>query len=277
MRRVLREPLVHFFVLGAFVFGLFALFDDTPPPVSGQTVTVTVDDARRLAAEFEATWRRPPTAEDLDRMIAQFIREEIYVREATALGLDEGDAIIRRRLQLKMEFLTEGGAQAVNPDDATLEAHLAAHPDRFTRAPLVAFRQVLLGDRASYSVVAETRASLNSGRDPMDLGQPSLLPASLPASPPRVVDSTFGAGFFDAVAQLPGGEWAGPVDSSFGRHLVYVTERRAGGLPPLDAIRERVLQDWRTTVAAKLREERFEAMRARYQIIRPDAAEVLSE
>lgn len=275
MTSVLREPLVHFFVLGAVVFALFALFDDTSPPVSGQTITVTVDDARRLAAEFEATWRRAPTPDEFDHMIEDYIREEIFVREAKALGLDEGDAVIRRRLQLKMEFLTEAGAQAVNPDDVTLEAHLAAHPDRFARAPVVEFQQILLGETTGRSDVVEIRADLNSGRDPVDVGQPSLLPASLPASPRQVVDATFGSGFFDAVAGLPVGEWAGPVATPFGRHLVLVTELQEGGLPPLDAIRERVLQDWYTTFAAELREERFEAMRARYQITAPDAAEVL--
>jgi hypothetical protein len=277
MKSVLREPLVHFFVLGAVVFGLFALFDDTPPPVSGQTITVTVEDARRLVAEFEATWRRAPTAEELDSMIAQYIREEIYVREAAALGLDEGDAIIRRRLQLKMEFLTEAGAQAVDPDDAILEAHLAAYPDRFARAPRVAFQQILLGETAGGATVTELRASLNSGRDPVEVARPSLLPASLPASPRQVVDGTFGSGFFDAVAELPVAQWAGPVATPFGQHLVRVIDLEEGGLPPLGTIRERVLQDWRATFAAGLREERFEAMRARYDVTRPEAAEVLGQ
>jgi len=275
MMGVLREPLVHFFMIGAVVFGLFAVFDDTPAPVSQQTITVTVDDARRLAAEFEATWRRAPSQDELDYLIAQSIREEIYVREATALGLDEGDAVIRQRLQLKMEFLTEAGAQAVDPDDTVLEAHLSAHPDRFGRAPLLEFQQILIGEATERSAATKLREDLNAGRAPVDVGQPSLLPAGLPASPRQVVDGTFGSGFFDTVRELPVGEWAGPVATPFGDHLVLVTERRDGGLPPLDEVRERVLQDWRSTVADRLREERFEAMRARYEITAPRAAEVL--
>ena len=275
MKNMLREPLFHFFVLGLTVFGLFAILDDTPPPASVQTITVTLDDARRAAAEFEATWRQPPQPEEIDHLIAQFIREEIYVREAVALGLDEGDAIIRRRLQQKMEFLTEAGAQAVDPDDATLEAHMAAHPERFERAPLLAFEQILLGEEATQESLVTAKADLNRGRVPEAFGLPSLLPAALPASPPQVVASTFGTGFFEAMAELPVGQWAGPVRSSFGQHLVRVTDRRPGGTPRLAAIRERVVQDWRTTIAAQLREERFEAMRARYTVERPDASEVL--
>jgi hypothetical protein len=276
MRRVLREPLVHFLLLGAAVFGLFALFDDTPPPAAGQRITVTAEDARRLAAEFEATWRRPPEPDELDHMIGQLVREEVYVREAVALGLDQGDAVIRQRLQSKMEFLTEAGAQAVSPDDATLEAHLAAHPERFARAPLVAFEQILLDDGAAgQGPPDQILAALNLGRDPAGVARPSLLPPAFPASPPQVVDGTFGAGFFESLAALPEGVWAGPVTSPLGRHLVRVTERQAGGLPALAEIRERVLGDWRATFAAALREERFEAMRARYEITIPSAAEVL--
>jgi hypothetical protein len=143
----MRDPLVHFFLLGAAIFGLFALVDDTPPPVAANVFEVTEDDARRLAAEYEATWRRPPTVAELDYMIGERVREEVYVREALALGLDRDDAVIRGRLQTKMEFLTESGPEAVQPDDATLQAHLDSDPDRFTEPALVAFEQVLLDER----------------------------------------------------------------------------------------------------------------------------------
>jgi hypothetical protein len=176
---------------------------------------------------------------------------------------------------MKMEFLTEASAQAVDPDDATLAAHLAAHPERFARAPLVAFEQILLdegrGPRRRYGNPRQPERRPRPGG-----GRPAEPAAGrLPGQPAQVVDGTFGTGFFEALAGLPEGRWAGPVTTPLGRHLVRVTERRKGGLPPLAAIRERVLQDWRATRAAELREERFEAMRARYHITRPDAAEVL--
>ena len=275
MTGALREPLLHFFALGAALFALFALVDDTPPPADERIIAVTVDDVRRFAAEFEATWRRAPGRVELDQPIAQHVREGIHVREATALGLDEGDAVIRRRLQMKVEFLTAAGSQAVHPGDATLAAHLAARPERFTRAPRVAFEQILLAGGAGRAAVMEICASLNGGWDQLEVARPSLLPAALPASPPQVVDSTFGAGFFDALAGLPAGQWAGPVTSPLGRHLVRVALRQGGGLPPLAAIRERVPQDWRATRAAAVREARFAAMRARSRVTRTDAVEVL--
>lgn len=276
MMHLLREPLVHFFLLGAAIFGIFAVVDDSPAPVAANVLEVSEDDARRLAAEFEATWRRPPTAAELDHMIGQFVREEVYVREALALGLDRDDAVIRRRLQTKMEFLTESGAEAAQPDDATLQAHLEANAGRFAEPPLVAFEQILLDTRVGAEEVDLVEARLNRGIDPGEAARPTLLPPVFRLSPVQVVDGTFGTGFFDEIGRLPVGVWAGPVETSLGRHLVRVTERREARLPPLSEIRARVEQDWRAEFTARLREERFEALLGRYEVVRPDPAAVLA-
>ena len=224
MKALLREPLVHFFVLGTAVFGAFAILDDTPPP-AGEVITLSVEDARRLAAGFEATWRRPPTAKELDQLMGLFVREEVYVREALALGLDRDDAVIRRRLQTKMEFLTETGAEAVKPDDATLQAHLETNADRFREPPMVAFEQVLLDDRIKVGEASAITARLNLGAAPGDMAQPTLLPPAFRPSPAQVVDGSFGTGFFDALGAYPVGTWSGPVETTLGLHLVRVTER----------------------------------------------------
>lgn len=276
MTGLLREPLLHFFLFGAAIFGLFVLFDDGPPVVSANILEVTEDEARRLAAEFEATWRRPPTPVELEQMITQFVREEVYVREALALGLDRDDAVIRRRLQTKMEFLSESGAEAVQPKDTVLQAHLETNADRFSLSELVAFEQILLNETVDGEQVKQVLAGLNSGSGPGAAARPTLLPPVFRASPAQVVDATFGRGFFGALGALPLDNWSGPVETSLGRHLVRVTERRAARLPALNEIRDRVEQDWRVAFTQQLRKDRFEALLGRYDVIRPDPALVLS-
>jgi hypothetical protein len=275
MTRLLRDPLAHFFLIAAAVFAFYAFVDDSPPPVAPNQLVVSKDDARRLVAEFEATWRRPPGPEELDFMIGELVREEVYVREALALGLDRDDAVIRRRLQLKMEFLTESGAEAVEPDDATLAAHLEAHPERFAEPEMVAFEQILLDDRIDAEEAELVEARLNTGGDAGAAARPTLLPADFRLSPAQVVDGTFGTGFFDALGTLATGEWAGPVETSLGRHLVRVTERREARLPALAEVRDRVEADWRAAFAETLRTERFEALLSRYEVVRPDPPAVL--
>ena len=277
MMRLLREPLLHFFVLGAAVFFLFALVDDSPEPMAANVLEVSEDDARRLAAEFTATWQRAPSPVELDAMITHFLREEVYVREALALGLDRDDAIIRRRLQTKMEFLTESGAEAVAPDEATLEAHLDAKADRFTKPPRMAFEQILLDERVEDADLDVLLARLNRGVDPGTAARPTLLPAVLRLSPKQVVDGTFGIGFFDALDALPMDVWAGPVKTSLGRHVVRVTERPTPQRPSLNDIRAQVEQDWRAELTATLREARFNALLSRYEVSLPDPEKVLGQ
>ncbi|MFZ0099821.1 MAG: peptidylprolyl isomerase [Gemmobacter sp.] len=276
MTTIHKEPLVHFFLIGAVIFGLYAVLDDSPPPQAKNAIVVSDDDARRLVAEFEATWRRPPSVQELGEIIDATIREEVYVREALALGLDRDDAVIRRRLQMKMEFLTESGAEVVTPDDATLQAHLDANPDLFTEAPLVAMEQVML-DNADPAAAAEALARLRQGEDPASVGRPTMLPFAIRPSPPRVIDRVFGPDFFTAIATLPVGTWEGPVDSAFGTHLLRITDRREGRIPPLAEIRDKVEQDWRGAFVVKLREERLAALMSRYQVTRPDPAAVLQQ
>jgi hypothetical protein len=142
------------------------------------------------------------------------VREEVYYREALALGLDRDDAVIRRRLRQKMEFLSEGAAASVAPDEAALVAHHAAHPERFAEPPRITFRQVLLADAGEAEAA---RAALAGGADP-EVGRGGLLPEVMEAAGEAAVDGAFGPGFFARIAALPGaagrGRWRRPTAAS---------------------------------------------------------------
>lgn len=276
MKSMLRQPLLHFLVLAAVIFGINAYFNDTPPAPDKPSIVVSTQDAIWLVDQFQATWRRPPNEEELNGLMDEFVREEIYVREALALGLDQGDAIVRRRLRQKMEFLTEAGAEAATPTEDILQAHLVENASAFARPAKVAFQQLLL-ENSSPEAVDATLAALADGVDPLSLASPSLLPVQVPLSPPQAVDGIFGAEFFSGVAQSEEGVWSGPVVSGFGPHLVWLERYEPETLPPLEEIRERVELDWRASMARDLRTRRFEDLKAQYVIERPEASGVLSQ
>ncbi|MEM1429131.1 MAG: peptidylprolyl isomerase [Pseudomonadota bacterium] len=276
MASLLKQPLLHFLLIGAAFFGLFAVIDDSPDLPDRPQIVVSEQDALWLAGQFQATWRRPPTPDELSGLVEEYVREEIYVREALALGLDQGDTIVRRRLRQKMEFLSEAGAEAATPDEAALRAHFDENADQFRAAPRVAFLQILLPPERP-EAADEVRASLAAGADPEALGQRTLLPHAIPPSTRSAVDGTFGTGFFDAVALLSPGEWAGPVTSGYGAHLVRLDAAEPGALPPFEEVRDRVELDWRADMADRLRTERFDTLSAQYDVVRPDAAAVLAQ
>lgn len=270
LTRILKEPLLHFMVIGGLLFVVFAQVSDAPPVLDKPQITITPEIVQRLSAGFEATWRRPPTADQIERLVDSHILEEVLVREALDLSLDQNDAVIRSRLGQKMEFLISASAQPADPSDAQLQAHLDANPDRFNDLPMIAFEQVYLGEQTDPAKVAATLDALSDSVEYTSLGERSLLPQNVPLSRGISVDGSFGQGVFDAISKLETGVWEGPVASGFGQHLIRVTEAFTPPAATLDAVREAVEQDWRAEQVAMLSEQQFSRLRENYTILRAD-------
>ena len=184
--RLLREPLVHFLAFALIVFGAYHVL--TPSGDGGKTgrIVVTSGKIEQIAARFAQVWQRPPTPEELKGLIDEEVKEEIYVREALALGLDKDDTVIRRRLRQKMELLSDAGADALSPTDAELEAYLKSHPETFAVDPAISFQQVFLNPQRQGIAIDQTAVNIlnnlrtNPENDASTLGDPSLLPTEMP-------------------------------------------------------------------------------------------------
>ncbi|MGR9089306.1 MAG: peptidylprolyl isomerase [Gammaproteobacteria bacterium] len=273
LMRLLREPLVHFLLIGGLLFVLYtAVSDPAPAPVN--SIVIAPERVTQLAAAYEAVWRRPPSDDELRALVDNFVREEVYYREALALGLERDDTIIRRRLQQKMEFLTDTGADLVVPSADELEAYYKANEQRFQALPRIAVEQIFLGQSPTPERIAAALFSLqfNTESDPLLWGERTLLPFRMPASTPVDIDGVFGAGFFAALEQLPTGVWAGPVESGYGVHLVRIDDSLPARVPPLEEVREVVLREWKSARATELREQVYTRLRARYEVVLPDSA-----
>ena len=243
MKALLREPLVQFLALGALLFLLFEWKGGGSGPGSTR-ITITPGLVEHLASGFARTWQRPPTEAELKGLIDEHVKEEIAAREATAMGLDRDDAIIRRRLRQKMEFLVEDAVDQSRPTDAELQAWLDRHKDAFPAESRVALRQVYVSaERRGASAHADAEKLLarlrSAGPAPKTdaLGDPSMLPSELPLGPLSEVSRAFGSGFAAKVDALAPGQWSGPIESPYGVHLVLVTERMAATRPALADVR----------------------------------------
>jgi len=272
-RSLLREPLVHFLVLGGLLFALVR-WRGGPAGVGSDRITVGRGQIEALAAGFTRTWQRPPTERELKGLIDEHVREELAYREAVAIGLDRDDQIIRRRLRQKLEFLIEDVVDAVPPTDSALQAWRDAHPDAYRTDPQVAFRQVyfrLEGRGAAVLADAEAvrarleRSGPNASIDQLGDGA-LLLPQELPLAPRTEVARLFGDAFADSILGVEPGHWAGPVKSGYGLHLVLVRERREGRLPPLEEIRPVVERDLMAAQRAARIEQMYERLLSRYRV-----------
>jgi len=269
---LLREPLFQFFVLGAALFGLFHLADgrktETPERISISSARIA-----NLADGFARTWQRAPSTEELQGLIDDYIRDEVFYREGRAAGLDRDDVIIRRRVRQKMEFSAEG-ASVPEPSEAQLAAYLEANPVRFRAQDRLTFRQVFLSatrraatiDRDSQHV-ADALAHGDAAVDTAALGDPFALGEEFQAISQNEVASVFGDGFAKRIAVMEPGCWQGPIASSFGQHFVYISERIQSGLPPLDAVRQAVRREWLNTRRLEAERKLYASLRERYEIV----------
>jgi hypothetical protein len=279
LARLVREPLVHFLLIGAAVFALYAYTtggEQASPPRD----RIAVSDGRilQLAEIFNRTWQRPPTIQELRGLIETYVKEEIYYREALKLGLDRDDTLIRRRMQQKMEFLTEPTEDALKATDADLQAFLDIHRSEFQVEQRIAFQQVFINpersdepvDARAAKVLAEVRG-VPLGAEISGFGDATLLPHAMPLSLASAIDREFGEGFSERLALLPRNAWSGPLRSPFGLHLVRVSEFRDGYDPPLEAVRKTVEAKWRTAKRDTFRQAEYQRLSDKYEVVLPGA------
>lgn len=273
-RTLAREPLIHFLLLGAVLFGLDAWLRPAATPAATAEIVVTEARIRNLAQNFGRTWQRPPTREELDGLVESYVREEVMVREALALGLDRDDAIIRRRLQQKVEFVSEEAAALAKPSDVELDAYLKAHADVFRREARITFAQVYL-DPVKRKTTIETDVKrllatlTNAGATP-ELSKAGdslmLLEQRYENSTPTEVARLFGNEFAEALAKQPLGKWVGPIRSGYGLHLVKVEVLVPGGAPALADVRPLVEREWANAKRQELSKAFYEKLRAKYKV-----------
>jgi PPIC-type PPIASE domain len=267
----LREPLLHFLVLGAL---LFLLFDWRGGGAGSDRIVITPGQVDSLVAGFLRTWQRPPTDLELKGLLDDWIREEIATREAMAMGLDRDDTVIRRRLRQKLEFASDDSVDATPPTDAELQAWLDAHPDQFRSEPEVAFRQVYVSqERGQPAAEAQARRLLEtlSAAGPSAnidaLGDRIMLPSDIERSSRSQIAREFGDGFADAVSALEPGRWSGPIASGYGAHLVFVRERTESRLPSLEEVRPIVEREFTNDRRTRELNAMYERLLGRYRVV----------
>lgn len=269
--KFLREPLVHFMALGALVFLLFH-FTASRDQVPDGKIVVNLGKIEQLVTGFTRTWRRPPTQQELDGLVEDHIREEVLYREALAMGLDKDDTIVRRRMRQKLEFLTEEASSVASPTDQDLQSWLDKHPDKFNVEPAIAFTQVYFnpshrGGSASVAA-AQALSQINGGKKTdSELGDTTMLPHQLPLSRVDEIESVFGKDFTQQILQMEPGRWAGPVQSAYGWHLVYISARRAGSLRPLAEVRDAVQREWSAERREEIVNATYSKLREKYKVV----------
>jgi hypothetical protein len=267
----LKEPLLHFLVLGAVIFVVYAKVSPSGP--ADDEIVVTQGQQEHLVTAFSRTWNRPPTPQEFQGIVKDWIREEIAYREGLEMGLDTNDTIIRRRLRQKLELLAEDIVSIAPPTTGELEAYRVANQADYTVETVYTLRQVYFSldrrgaearrDAEQALVMLSTDAGLV---DPAQMGDPISLPQRVVSERATVVDATFGQGFAAALEQVERGAWAGPVPSAFGIHLVFVEDVQPGRPLTLEEAEQDVRRDWENARRIETIDRLYERLAEQYTI-----------
>lgn len=278
MKPILREPLVHFLLLGAV---LFAGWQFLQPPrlddAASREIRLSLAEISQLAVLFQSQWKREPTPAELARLVEDRVKEEVLYREALALGLDKDDTIVKRRLAQKMEFLAEDVAATHEPTTADLQVWYEKNAAQFAMPSRFSFRHLYFSpDRRGDKALADaTRALEKLAGQPEDtklaatLADPFMFQDHYRDRAPDFLGKEFGPRFAQAIAKLTPRSWQGPVESGFGWHLVFVDTSIPGRVPDFDEVAADVRTAWLTEQKALASEKAYRDMRAKYTVLLP--------
>jgi hypothetical protein len=271
--KLLKDPLLHFVLAGGILFAGYTLIsrDATNAPAA-EPVHIGEGDVSWLKQTFANQWQRPPTDDELQSLLAGFLEEQLLAREAKALGLDQNDTIVRRRLAQKLAFLVDDTSRIVDPTGEQLRRFYDTNAKRFQNEARMSFTQIFFNPQRRMHAEADAEAALTSvstadGDDhAKTMGDPILLEAEFRDIDAQTVSNLFGPEFAHAIFSLKPGSWSGPVQSGYGVHLVRVTDLKPSALRPFEEVRSEVLEEWRHQQESEAKAQYLAKLRDKYGV-----------
>lgn len=262
-RSLLREPLLHFLLLGVLVFAIdYGLSGDEE---TGNAIVLSAKIDDELIGIFHDARQREPNAEELDVLRQRWIDNEVLYREGLAMGLDQGDTAIRERIIFKSLNVVQSNIQQPRPTDNELESWFEENRDRYDEPPRIDFLEAVLSRAVSADEFTEFVAALNEDRD-FDVDSNLRI---FKGRPRDSIVAVFGDAFANKLDQLELDTWH-LLDSDEGQRVIMIEERRPLVPAVFADIRAEVLQDWRDLRMQELRTEAVRELANNYTIRLPE-------
>jgi len=272
MKTFIKEPLLHFILIGMALFFIWSIWGDESDPDSTRIV-VDASQVNRIRDAWSAQWKRSPTASELKNLIQEFIQEEILYREAVAIGLDNEDTIVRRRLAQKMRFLIQDIADRQQPSEDALRSYFSDNQALFRQPARVSFTHIYFSqDRRAAKASADAQSALKRLRSSQkqrapSLGDPFMLNYDYAQLTQIETGKLFGKQFAAHLFDLQPGVWQGPVQSGYGIHLVRVVDVLPARVPAFSEVADQVREQYAAFQRQKTNDAAMKQLKERYEII----------
>lgn len=273
LRRAVREPFLHFLLLGALLFAVNEYLEERS---RFTRITITQDVVKGIAANYQLQYGMAPSAQQLDSLVDEYIREEVFYHEALKLGLDRDDEIIRRRLVQKYEFLQQDLALEQNPTQEQLKAYYAQHSGDYRTPARVSFTQVYFstdsrgeeGAKVDAERVAATLRERGVARA-VEEGDRFPGPTDYAAASGEELSRVFGKeGLATDIFRVAPNRWSEPIRSGLGWHLVYVSEYRPAQFAMFEQAEDTVRRDYLEAVRSTRNADVYAKLKRGFVIVR---------
>jgi peptidyl-prolyl cis-trans isomerase C len=272
LSRLIRDPLLHFLLIGALLFLVSLIWQRFHDP---HRIIVDQETIGRIAGDYSRRFGAPPSSDQLQMATAGYVQDEALYREGIAEGIARDDEIVRRRVIQKMRFLIEDTATVPAPSEAELREFYSANRQRYLLPVQVSFHHLYFttdgGDDHARQLAAAARAAI-------DRGEPGATERGDPFPDRSVfvdlsgdgIERVFGQSqFAAAIPTLPVGHWSQPMRSGFGWHLVYIDRRKPAVLQTFAAAKDRVASDLTDARQGGLNRRAMQSLVARYTVVMP--------
>lgn len=275
MKKLLKEPIVLIIIIGGLFYLLNGWLTKKSIPEE-KKIELSTSQIQQIAGQFSKTWMRQATDEELQALIKEHIRDEVYYREAMAMGLDKNDAVIRRRMRQKLEILLNDMAAARVPSNQVLTNFMNENEEKFSKDPVISFQQIYLNPDKRSDIKSDAISileDLKNGKKSEELGDATMLGYAFNEYTQSEITRQFGEKFTQQIIKLRPGDWQGPVFSSMGVHIVKIDVFTSGKMPQLSEIRDKVEREWMAETSKELKDEAFEELLKDYEIVIEKTAE----
>jgi len=262
MKKILKEPLLHFLLIGAVLFLVYNLVN-----TEQKENEIIIDDnlINELAAKWELKRNRQPNLPELKGLVNQYVEQEILYREALAMNLDHNDEIVKRRLAQKMEFISDELAEILQPTEEMLKEYFKKNEENYKKPSVFTFNQVYFSEDKRTSAVEDAKRILEV-EHPENLGDHLSLPSHYTNTNARKISIDFGYVFAEALDTLPLGKWTGPVRSGYGVHLVFIEDRKPSGFYVFEEVTKKVNVDYNFHASNEFKKELIALLLTNYEI-----------
>ncbi len=262
MKKILKEPLLHFLLIGVALFLIYGALNNEK-----NKNEILIDDnlINELSAKWQLKRNRNPSLNELKGLVDQFIEQEVLYREALDLNLDKNDEIVKRRLAQKMEFISDGMAETLQPTRDMLVVYYQDHIENYKRSSVYSMELVYFNEDKRSNALEDAKKALRSAK-PQELGDHISLSSQYTDVSADKIARDYGTAFAKALDSLPTAQWTGPVYSGFGIHIVYISERENAGYYSFDEVDEKVNVDYNYKATNDFKTELITALLKNYTL-----------